>query len=93
MSNGVSINDIIDTTLRRFSVHELAYSEPDVSGIAPHVWEAHEAAKRAMRPRGDVTFEITFKPDIKAFDLVPENDHALNILRALGPGAKITITI
>ena len=73
------------------SILELAYREPHPSGQPWHVIEAHEAAQAAMNKPQSITAEITFKPDIRAFELVPENDTALHLLRALGPTAKITI--
>jgi hypothetical protein len=72
----------------------LAFSEPDVKHIAPHVFEAHEKAMQQMhKPRGTVVAEITFVPDIEAFELVPQNRDTMNILRALGAGAKVTIAL
>lgn len=71
----------------------LAFSEPDVSSIAPHVFAAHEEQiARATAPQPQpITAEITFKPDIGAFEMVAENRDAMSLLRALGPQAKITI--
>lgn len=71
----------------------LALSEPDVSSIAPHVFAAHEEQlARATAPQPQpITAEITFKPDIGAFEMVAENRDAMSFLRALGPQAKITI--
>ena len=69
----------------------LAFSEPDVRGIAPHVFEAHEEAKRKIRQHGSATAEITFKPDIGAFELVAESRDVMALLKSLGPTAKITI--
>jgi len=69
----------------------LAFSEPDVSGIAPHVFAAHEEAKSRLNQHGSATAEITFRPDVGAFELVAENKDVASILRALGPQAKITI--
>jgi hypothetical protein len=89
MSNGVSIKDL--TAEWRRNPRVLAYSEPDVSGIAPHVFAAHEEQiARATAPQ-PITAEITFKPDIGAFEMVAENRDAMSLLRALGPQAKITI--
>jgi hypothetical protein len=71
----------------------LAFSEPDVTSIAPHVFVAHqEQIARATAPQPQpITAEITFKPNIGAFELVAENRNAESLLRALGPQAKITI--
>jgi len=71
----------------------LAFSEPDVSSVAPHVFAAHEEQiARATAPQPQpITAEITFKPDIGAFEMVAENRDAMSFLRALGPQAKITI--
>jgi len=69
----------------------LALSEPDVSSIAPHVFAAHEDAKSRLTQHGSATAEITFRPDVGAFELVAENKDVASILRALGPQAKITI--
>jgi hypothetical protein len=71
----------------------LAFSEPDVTSIAPHVFAAHEEQiARATAPQPQpITAEITFKPDISAFEMVTENRDAMSLLRALGPQAKITI--
>ncbi len=71
----------------------LAFSEPDVSSIAPHVFAAHEEQiARATAPKPQpITAEITFKPNIGAFEMVAENRDAMSLLRALGPQAKITI--
>jgi hypothetical protein len=71
----------------------LAFSEPDVTSIAPHVFAAHEEQlARATAPKPQpITAEITFKPDIGAFEMVAENRDAASFLRALGPQAKITI--
>jgi hypothetical protein len=71
----------------------LAFSEPDVRSIAPHVFEAHEEQlARATAPQPQpITAEITFKPDIGAFEMIAENRDAASLLRALGPQAKITI--
>ncbi len=73
------------------SIHELAFSEPDVSGIAPHVWEAHRQAAASIPHKGKCTAEIFFKPGEDAFELVAESKEFTAKLRALGPGAKITI--
>lgn len=98
MSEGVSINDIINSNLRTQrervqSIHELAYSEPDVSGISAHVLAAHQdQLARATAPQPQpIVAEITFRPDIGAFEMVTENRDAMSLLRALGPQAKITI--
>jgi hypothetical protein len=71
----------------------LAFSEPDVRGIAPHVFAAHEEQiARATAPKPQpITAEITFRPDVGAFEMVAENKDVASILRALGPQAKITI--
>jgi hypothetical protein len=71
----------------------LAFSEPDVTSIAPHVFAAHqEQIARATAPKPQpITAEITFKPNIGAFEMVAENRDAASFLRALGPQAKITI--
>jgi hypothetical protein len=71
----------------------LAFSEPDVTSIAPHVFAAHqEQLARATAPKPQpITAEITFRPDVGAFELVAENKDVASILRALGPQAKITI--
>ena len=89
MSQGVSIKDL--TAEWRRNPRVLAYSEPDVSSIAPHVFEAHEEAKRNIKRHGSATAEITFNPDAGAFELVAETRDAMDALRALGAGAKITI--
>jgi hypothetical protein len=91
--NYPSIKSEIDQAERSPSIHELAYSEPDVSSIAPHVFAAHEEQiARATAPQPQpITAEITFKPDIGAFEMVAENRDAMSLLRALGPQAKITI--
>ena len=74
-------------------IHSLAFSEPDVSSIAPHVFAAHqEQIARATAPQPQpITAEITFRPDIGAFEMVAENRDAMSLLRSLGPQAKITI--
>ena len=71
----------------------LAFSEPDVRDIAPHVFAAHEEQiARATAPKPQpITAEITFRPDVGAFEMVAENKDVASILRALGPQAKITI--
>jgi hypothetical protein len=69
----------------------LAFSEPDVTSIAPHVFAAHEDAKSKLTQHGSATAEITFRPDVGAFEMVAENKDVASILRALGPQAKITI--
>jgi hypothetical protein len=91
MSSGVSIKDL--TAEWRRDPRVLAYSEPDVSSIAPHVFAAHEEQlARATAPQPQpITAEITFKPNIGAFEMVAENRDAMSFLRALGPQAKITI--
>jgi len=91
--NYPSIKSEIDQAERSPSIHELAYSEPDVSGIAPHVFAAHEEQiARATEPKPQpITAEITFRPDVGAFEMVAENRDAMSLLRALGPQAKITI--
>ena len=89
--NYPSIKSEIDQAQRSPSIHELAYSEPDVSGIAPHVFAAHQEAKSRLKQHGSATAEITFRPDVGAFELVAENKDVASILRALGPQAKITI--
>ena len=91
--NYPSIKSQIDQAERSPSIHELAYSEPDVSGIAPHVLAAHqEQLARATAPQPQpITAEITFKPDIGAFEMVAETLDAMSLLRSLGPQAKITI--
>jgi hypothetical protein len=89
--NYPSIKSEIDQAERSPSIHELAYSEPDVTSIAPHVFAAHEEQlARATEPK-PITAEITFNPDIEAFEMVAENRDAASLLRALGPQAKITI--
>lgn len=75
------------------SILELAHREPHPSGQPWHIIEAHEAAIEGMNKPQSITAEITFKPDIRAFELVPENDTALHLLRALGRTAKITIHV
>jgi hypothetical protein len=91
--NYPSIKSEIDQAERSPSIHELAYSEPDVSSIAPHVFAAHEEQiARATAPQPQpITAEITFRPDVGAFNMVAENRDAMLLLRALGPQAKITI--
>lgn len=91
--NYPSIKSEIDETERSPSIHELAYSEPDMSGISAHVLAAHqEQIARATAPQPHpITAEITFRPDIGAFEMVAENRDAVSLLRALGPQAKITI--
>jgi hypothetical protein len=71
----------------------LAFSEPDVTSIAPHVFAAHqEQIARATAPKPQpIIAEITFRPDVGAFEMVAENRDAASFLRALGPQAKITI--
>jgi hypothetical protein len=73
------------------SILDMAFSEPDVTSIAPHVFAAHEDAKSRLKQHGSTTAEITFRPDVGAFELVAENKDVASILRALGPQAKITI--
>lgn len=74
------------------SILELAYAHP--SGIAQHVLDAHEKARAEMgRKRAQVTAEITFQPSVGAFELVTATHEMRDILLALGPGAKITITL
>jgi len=91
--NYSSIKSEIDETERSPSIHELAFSEPDVSSISAHVLAAHQdQLARATAPTPQpITAEITFKPDIGAFEMVAENRDAMSLLRALGPQAKITI--
>jgi hypothetical protein len=89
--NGVSINDLTEDWRRKPTVQEMAYSEPDVSGIAPHVFEAHNQAKARLPQHGTASASITFRDEIGAFELVAENRDVMAILRSLGPEAKITI--
>jgi hypothetical protein len=91
MSQGVSIKDLTAEWQRKPTIQQLAMSEPAPSDIAQRVWDAHEEAKRKMRQHGSATAEITFRPDVGAFELVAENKDVASILRALGPQAKITI--
>jgi hypothetical protein len=104
MSNGVSIKDLTAEWQRKpkpvFSpfaedeqptIQQLAMSEPHPSGIPDYVFAAHEEAKRNIKRHGSATAEITFRPDVGAFELVAENKDVASILRALGPQAKITI--
>lgn len=69
----------------------MAFSEPDVTSIAPHVFAAHEDAKSKLTQHGSTTAEIAFNPDSGAFELVAETRNAMDALKALGAGAKITI--
>ena len=104
MSNGVSIKDLTAEWQRKpkpvFSpfaedeqptIQQLAMSESHPSGIPDYVFAAHEEAKRKIRQHGSATAEITFNPDAGAFELVAETRDAMDALRALGAGAKITI--
>jgi hypothetical protein len=106
MSNGVSIKDLTAEWQRKpkpvFSpfaedeqptIQQLAMSEPHPSGIPDYVFAAHEEQlARATAPQPQpITAEITFRPDVGAFELVAENRDAMSLLRALGPQAKITI--
>jgi hypothetical protein len=91
MSNGVSIKDLTAEWQRKPTIQQLAMSEPAPSDIAQRVWDAHEEAKRNMRQHGSATAEITFKPDIGAFELVAESRDVMALLKSLGPTAKITI--
>lgn len=75
------------------SILELAHRDPHPSGQPWHVIDAHEAAKAAMNKPRNVTAQITFNADIRAFELIPENNKALHLLRALGPTATITINL
>jgi hypothetical protein len=54
------------------SVLALAYSEPTAhpSGILPHVFEAHEEAKRRVPLRGSVAVSVTVLPEIGALEAV-----------------------
>lgn len=72
------------------AIHALAFAEPR-KDIADHVWAAHEAQKQRQTQHGRATAEITFKPEIGAFELVTESRDIADLLRGLGAGAKITI--
>lgn len=73
------------------SIEALAHSEPHPSGIAAYVFEEHEKNKARLHRHGSATAEITFRDEIGAFELIAENRDVMDILRTLGPQAKITI--
>ena len=107
MSNGVSIKDLTADWQRKpkaefsplaetppspFStIHQLAYSEPHPSGIAAHVFEAHEAAKAKSNLGGSATVQVSVNFHTGAIELIPESKTVLEALKALGAEAKITI--
>jgi hypothetical protein len=73
------------------SVTQLAYSEPHPSGIAAHVFEAHEAAKAKSYASGSATVQVSVNMYTGALELIPESKTVLEALQALGAEAKITI--
>jgi len=105
--NGVSIKDITADWQRKPkadfspftkalpppfpSITQLAYSEPHPSGIAAHVFEAHEAAKAKSNLSGSATVQVSVNFHTEAIELIPESKTVLEALKALGAEAKITI--
>jgi len=73
------------------SITQLAYSEPHPSGIAAHVFEAHEAAKAKSNLGGSATVQVSVNFHTGAIELIPESKTVLEALKALGAEAKITI--
>jgi hypothetical protein len=73
------------------SIESLAYSEPHPSGIAAHVFEAHEAAKAKSYASGSATVQVSVNMYTGALELIPESKTVLEALQALGAEAKITI--
>jgi hypothetical protein len=73
------------------SIESLAYSEPHPSGIAAHVFEAHEAAKAKSNASGSATVQVSVNFHTGAIELIPESRTVLEALKALGASAKITI--
>jgi|LakMenE18May11ns_1017448.scaffolds.fasta_scaffold9652471_3 hypothetical protein len=72
-------------------IEGLAYSEPHPSGIAAHVFEAHEAAKAKSNLGGSATVQVSVNFHTGAIELIPESKTVLEALKALGAEAKITI--
>ena len=73
------------------TIHQLAMSEPHPSGIAAHVFEAHEAAKARSNASGSATVQVSVNFHTGAIELIPESKTVLEALKALGAEAKITI--
>jgi hypothetical protein len=105
--SGVSIKDITADWQRKpkadfspftetlpapfLGITQLAYSEPHPSGIAAHVFEAHEAAKAKINSNGSATVQVSVNFHTGAIELIPESKTVLEALKALGAEAKITI--
>lgn len=93
--NGTSPLDLVrsaEIMSGRPSIEALAYSEPDVTSIAPHVFEAHNRNKDLPPRHGKTKASITFNPAIGALEIIPQSREALDVLRRLGVGAEVEIS-
>lgn len=77
----------------RLPVTALAYL-PTRIDISQAVREAHEAQVERMnrsRPPAEVEAEFTWRPDIKAFEVVLADRNLAAAIAALGPGVRGTV--
>lgn len=73
------------------TIHQLAISEPHPSGIADHVFAAHEAAKAKLDQGVSAVVQVSVNTLNGAIELIPQDRSILDKLLALGCEAKITI--
>jgi hypothetical protein len=73
------------------TIHQLAMSEPHPSGIADHVFEAHEAAKARLSRSGSAVVQVSVNTLNGALELIPKDRSVLDKLLALG--GEFTVTI
>jgi hypothetical protein len=75
------------------TIHQLAMSDPHPSGIADHVFEAHESAKARLSRSGSgsAVAQVSVNTINGAIELIPQDRSILDKLKALG--AEVTVTI
>jgi hypothetical protein len=66
-------------------------SEPHPSGIAQHVWDAHEAAKAKLNQGGSAVVQVSVNTVNGALELIPKDRSTLDKIKALG--GEVTVTI
>jgi hypothetical protein len=66
-------------------------SEPHPSGIADHVFEAHEVAKAKMNRGGSAVAQVSVNTINGALELIPQDRSILDKIMALG--CEVTVTI
>jgi hypothetical protein len=97
MVGKVRVRDRSDVALEERagpSLLALAYSEPTAhpSGILPHVFEAHEEAKRRVPLSGEVDVSVTVLPEIGALEAVLADPALLREINNLPKGVKFQLS-